>query len=119
MTAEYVSDNAKLAPWHDSPDAMVWAEKFVEMHKGKEIGSEDVDAGLMVGWFANAMATQITPKKVHDATEVPLMLDIIEKWHVRLGCTRVCDKMTSELYHYIHSKAEVKSTPQSVMTPPK
>lgn len=40
--------------WHDSTDAMVWAEKFVEMYDNQE-NFDPSDAGLMVSWFANAM----------------------------------------------------------------
>lgn len=45
--------------WHDSPDAMVWAEKFVETLQRERAagnaGADPEDAGFMVGWFANAM----------------------------------------------------------------
>lgn len=39
-------------------DAMVWAEEFVRIFTGKVVGPDwdGVDEGLMVGWFANAMA---------------------------------------------------------------
>lgn len=35
------------------PDAMVWAEAFV----AKGFTFDQIDVGLMVGWFANAMAS--------------------------------------------------------------
>ncbi len=48
--------------WHDSPDAMVWAEKFVEILKRERAagnpGADPEDPGFMVTWFANAMAAQ-------------------------------------------------------------
>ena len=37
-------------------DAMVWAQEFVNV---VEAGAT-VDVGLMVGWFANAMATAVS-----------------------------------------------------------
>jgi hypothetical protein len=41
----------------DTDDAMVWAEEFVRIFTGKVVGPDwDLDEGLMVGWFANAMA---------------------------------------------------------------
>jgi hypothetical protein len=45
-------------------DAMVWAEEFCRIFDGKMITAathpnDDVDAGAMVGWFANAMQTAI------------------------------------------------------------
>jgi hypothetical protein len=39
-------------------DAMVWAQEFVRILKKQEWSLEDIDEGLMVGWFANAMAAQ-------------------------------------------------------------
>lgn len=55
--------------WHDSQDAMVWAEKFVEMHIGKLIGTgiDCADEGFMVSWFANAMAAATRPFEADDA----------------------------------------------------
>lgn len=48
-------------------DAMVWAEEFCRIFKGKVVGGEDgvVDEGLMVGWFANAFAVQEAFDKAH------------------------------------------------------
>jgi hypothetical protein len=118
-------------PWQDSTDAMVWAEKFVEMNNGKLIvndspvaADQEVDAGAMVSWFANAMAAAQRNAKcdrhqIQDSAEVPLMLDIIEAMHRRLGCTRVCDKMESHVYDYIHKKESTSPNPNVVMTPPR
>ena len=43
-------------------DAMVWAEEFCRIFAGKRVATEDsggaVDPGLMVAWFANAMAAE-------------------------------------------------------------
>jgi hypothetical protein len=59
--------------WHDFPDAMVWAEKFIELRAQaiQEGRSDDVrpdDAGFMVSWFANAMAAAQRPleKQIRD-----------------------------------------------------
>lgn len=38
---------------------MVWAKEFCRLFEGKTVTLDDsngVDPGLMVGWFANAMA---------------------------------------------------------------
>ncbi|MET0786299.1 MAG: hypothetical protein ABWY25_06295 [Paenisporosarcina sp.] len=51
----------------NTDDAMVWAEEFCRTFNGKHVvrvdtgfDSEDqVDPGLMVGWFANAMQAGI------------------------------------------------------------
>lgn len=52
--------------WHDSPDAMVWAEKFCEQQRTREEDEagrhiDPTDAGFMVSWFANAMAAAQRP----------------------------------------------------------
>jgi hypothetical protein len=39
----------------NTTDAMVWAEEFMRLFADRRA---DIDAGLMVGWFANAMAAQ-------------------------------------------------------------
>jgi hypothetical protein len=39
-------------------DAMVWAEEFVKTKKRKGWSANDIDEGLMLCWFANAMAAQ-------------------------------------------------------------
>jgi len=36
-----------------NPDAKVWAEEFVKLLKEKP--SIEIDEGLMIGWFANAI----------------------------------------------------------------
>jgi hypothetical protein len=41
-----------------SIDAMVWAEAIVETCKKMNWTLSDIDEGLMVGWFANAMFAQ-------------------------------------------------------------
>jgi hypothetical protein len=67
--------------WYDAPDAMVWAEKFVEMvQKDSEIS---IDAGLMVSWFANAMAAAIR-NMPSEGWDVPrLLTDIHNLRHQR------------------------------------
>lgn len=39
-------------------NAMTWAEEFVRIKKEKGWTLEDIEEGLMVAWFANAMAAQ-------------------------------------------------------------
>jgi len=43
----------------NTDDPMVWAEEFCRLFHGKIVtmieSREEVDPGLMVGWFANAM----------------------------------------------------------------
>lgn len=49
-------------------DAMIWAQEFCRIFKGKvvtEEESEGIDPGLMVGWFANAMAVQEQFDRAH------------------------------------------------------
>jgi hypothetical protein len=40
---------------HFSPDAKVWADFFMRTKKEQNWKIEDIDEGLMLGWFANAM----------------------------------------------------------------
>ncbi|MCK9369326.1 hypothetical protein M0R04_05255 [Candidatus Dojkabacteria bacterium] len=42
----------------DTNDAMVWAIEFVKCKNENNWTLNDIDEGLMVGWFANAMAIQ-------------------------------------------------------------
>ena len=42
----------------DTNDAMVWAEEFVKTMKRNDWTLEEIDASLMIGWFANAMCAQ-------------------------------------------------------------
>jgi len=39
-------------------DAMIWATEFCNTKKKIGWTLEDIDEGLMVGWFANAMFAQ-------------------------------------------------------------
>lgn len=39
-------------------DAMLWAKEFVRMKEAKNWTLGDMEEGLMVCWFANAMAAQ-------------------------------------------------------------
>lgn len=52
------ADPSHRPAWHDSTDAMEWASQFCRIFDGAEVtdGEGRVDKGLMVGWFANAMA---------------------------------------------------------------
>ena len=39
-------------------DAYVWAQEFIRRKKDNDWSLDDIDEGLMIGWFANAMAAQ-------------------------------------------------------------
>ena len=41
-----------------SNDALVWAKAFEQYKKENNWSLEEIDEGLMIGWFANAMAAQ-------------------------------------------------------------
>ena len=40
---------------HSNPDAMAWAKFFMDTWKRNKWELEEIDEGLMMGWFANAM----------------------------------------------------------------
>jgi hypothetical protein len=40
----------------ETNDAMVWAEEFIRLFGDRR---DEIDEGLMVAWFANAMAAQV------------------------------------------------------------
>jgi hypothetical protein len=40
---------------HGNPDARAWAKFFVATAKEQKWCIDDIDEGLMIGWFANAM----------------------------------------------------------------
>ena len=40
---------------HSNPDASVWAKFFMECKEKNSWEIKDIDEGLMIGWFANAM----------------------------------------------------------------
>jgi len=42
----------------ETNDAMLWATEFCNTKKKMGWTLEDIDEGLMVGWFANAMFAQ-------------------------------------------------------------
>ena len=42
----------------ETNDAMVWAEEFARIGRENNWTLEDIDEGLMVSWFANAMCAQ-------------------------------------------------------------
>jgi hypothetical protein len=59
-----MDENARInSMLMSTDDAMVWAEEFCRLFNGKTVTmSEDenqIDAGLMVGWFANAMQVAV------------------------------------------------------------
>lgn len=48
--------------WHDSTDALIWAEKFVETLRSMKdtpgaLRHPELNVGCMVSWFANAIET--------------------------------------------------------------
>lgn len=40
---------------HSNPSAKVWSEFFIQQKLNNNWKIEDIDEGLMLGWFANAM----------------------------------------------------------------
>ena len=44
-----------LDGWRGSTDALVWAKAFMEHKERNGWSLEDIDEGLMLAWFANAM----------------------------------------------------------------
>ena len=52
-------------------DAMKWAETFVDCKIKNNWELKDINEGLMVGWFANAMAAQ----EYMDKKRCPLYTD--------------------------------------------
>ena len=40
-------------------DAKVWADEFVKTKNNMGWTIDDIDEGLMIGWFANAMCAQM------------------------------------------------------------
>lgn len=57
MSDTYIHTKAdrQAAKLLETTDAMVWAEEFMRNFGDK---LDQIDRGLMVGWFANAMAAQ-------------------------------------------------------------
>ena len=43
---------------HNTTDAQVWAKEFVRLKHKNNWTVDDIDEGLMIGWFANAFCTQ-------------------------------------------------------------
>jgi len=83
-------------------DAMVWAEEFCRIFQGHTVvnddyiadggwhseapdlgGKGDVDPGLMVGWFANAMQTAVNQyerRKLHEKGELTETEQFLQRW---------------------------------------
>jgi hypothetical protein len=40
---------------HTNPDAQAWAKFFIKTKNEMGWTEQDIDEGLMIGWFANAM----------------------------------------------------------------
>lgn len=53
------------------PDAKVWADEFMAEFGDRR---EDIDEGLMIGWFANAMEQAV----IHRQADAPPLSDIVE-----------------------------------------
>ena len=43
---------------YSTTDALVWAQEFVKCKEKNGWSLDDIDEGLMTGWFANAMLAQ-------------------------------------------------------------
>lgn len=41
--------------WPNTDDAQKWAQAFVQHKKQNNWTLEDIDEGLLIGWFANAI----------------------------------------------------------------
>lgn len=65
-------------------DAMKWATAFVQYMKKHEF---EIDEGLMVGWFANAMA-QSEPKQLTEEDALGIA--------ARVWCRPECGKITMD-----------------------
>lgn len=51
----YVNENGKLIPLVECFDAKIWAEEFMKTYKFLFEQEQEIDEGLMIGWFANAI----------------------------------------------------------------
>ena len=79
-------------------DAMVWAEEFCRIFNGEVVGGDGtgeavVDEGLMVGWFANAMA--LAEREAAQKFCPHTMVNRIELADSLASCSR-CGKVWSE-----------------------
>jgi len=50
---------------HSNPDAQAWAKFFIDTLAEQSWRIEDIDEGLMTGWFANAMMAMHDHVKRH------------------------------------------------------
>jgi len=55
LIADYERDI--VARLYATDDAAVWAEEFMNIYSLLQAAGQDIDFGLMVGWFANAIET--------------------------------------------------------------
>lgn len=44
-----------MKPLNEDIDGQRWAKEFITIWKGQPVGGPEVDEGLMIGWFANAI----------------------------------------------------------------
>ena len=84
-------------------DAMVWAKEFVRICKTAGWTLEDIDKGLMVGWFANAMGAQ----EMADRRNAKSMRCETCKWW---------DKFSSDIYGECSSR-ETRKDMDSIIFP--
>ena len=64
---------------HSNPDAQAWAKFFIDTLAEQSWRIEDIDEGLMTGWFANAMMA------MHDHVKrewVGLTKDEVDSWQL-------------------------------------
>lgn len=55
MCNSQINEIAVACPLHSNPDSRAWAKFFIETKNKNNWKIEDIDGGLMLGWFANAM----------------------------------------------------------------
>lgn len=87
---------------HSNPDAQAWARFFIDTIAEQSWRIEDIDEGLMTGWFANAMMAMhdhvkrewvgLTDEEVGGLTvfdglthiEVPILADFVRAIEAKL-----------------------------------
>ena len=87
---------------HSNPDAQAWARFFIDTMAEQSWRIEDIDEGLMTGWFANAMMAMhdhvkrewvgLTDEEVGGLTvfdglthiEVPILADFVRATEAKL-----------------------------------
>jgi hypothetical protein len=86
---------------HNNPDAQAWARFFINTVADQSWRIEDIDEGLMTGWFANAMmAMHDHVKREWVGLTDEEVTSIIREWHW----------MPYELCKVIEAKLKEKNT---------